>query len=148
MQTSMRIWSRLFPNPTYYGWVIVGLDFLSSALTSPGQSFVMSLYLEPVMADLDLSRVEISSLYAIATLAAAICLPFVGRWADRVPSGRFLGSVLALIALAMAGFAAVRTVAALGIAFFALRLLAQGRQGEGNGARDAWVEYVTGDQSL
>jgi sugar phosphate permease len=131
MQVLSRIWSRLFPNPTYYGWAIVGLGFLSSALTSPGQSFVISLYLEPVMADLGLSRVEISSLYAMATLAAAACLPLVGSWADRIPSGRFLGGVLGLIALAMAGFSAVRTVAALAVAFFFLRLLAQGAIGLG-----------------
>src|SRR5690606_32021296 len=60
MRHLTRIWARFFPNPTYYGWAIVGLGFLASALTSPGQSFVISLYLEPVMAELDLSRVEIS----------------------------------------------------------------------------------------
>lgn len=131
MRVALRTWSRLFPNPTYYGWVIVGLGFLSSALTSPGQSFVISLYLEPVMADVGLSRVEISSLYAFSTLGAAACLPLVGRWADRIPSGRFTGGVLALIAVALAGFAAARTVAALAIAFFFLRLLAQGAIGLG-----------------
>lgn len=131
MRTPASVWTRLFPNPGYYGWMIVVLGFLSSALTSPGQSFVISLYLEPVMGDLALSRVEISSIYAIATLAAAACLPLVGRWADRIPSGRFLGWVLALIALSMAGFAMVRTAAALAIAFFFLRLLAQGAVGLG-----------------
>jgi MFS family permease len=121
----------MFPNPTYYGWLVVALGFLSSALTSPGQSFVISLYLEPVMGDLGLARMEISSIYAIATLAAAICLPFVGIWADRVSGGRFLGIVLALIGVAMAGFAAVRTITALAVAFFFLRLLAQGAVGLG-----------------
>ena len=129
MRTLFNTWSRLFPNPRYYGWAIVGLGFLASALTSPGQSFVMSLYLEPVMADLGISRVEISSLYAIATLAAAACLPFVGGWADRIPTGRFMGVVLALIALAMVGLAGARSVVALGAAFFFLRLLAQGAVG-------------------
>lgn len=124
-------WSRLFPSPTYYGWAIVALGFLSSALTSPGQSFAVSLYLEPVMADLGITRVEISSIYAMATLAAAVFLPFVGSWADRIPAGLFLGSVLALIAIAMAGFAAVQSVAALAVAFFFLRLLAQGAVGLG-----------------
>jgi MFS family permease len=120
------MWSRFFPNPTYYGWVIVGLGFLSSALTSPGQSFVISLYLEPVMGDLGVSRVEISSLYALTTLAAAACLPFVGAWADRIPSGAYLGGVLALIGLAMVLLASAQTVAILAAAFFFLRLLGQG----------------------
>jgi MFS family permease len=123
--------NRLFPNPAFYGWVIVAVGFLCSILTSPGQSFVISLYLEPVMADLELSRVEISSLYAFATLASAACLPLVGRLADRIPSGRFLGGVLALLALAMVGFSAVQTVAGLAISFFLLRLLGQGAIGLG-----------------
>lgn len=138
-------WSRLFPNPTYYGWAIVAVGFLSSALTSPGQSFVISLYLEPVMAELELTRVELSSIYAIATLAAAACLPAVGSWADRVQGGRFLGSVLALIAVAMAGFARVESVAALAVAFFSLRLLAQGAVGLGTlTATVRWFRHYRG----
>ncbi|HUE97393.1 MAG TPA: MFS transporter [Longimicrobiaceae bacterium] len=122
---------QLFPNPSYYGWVIVGVGFLCSALTSPGQSFVIALYLEPVMADLDVTRVEISSLYAAATLLAAACLPIVGRIADRAPSGIFLGVVVALLGLALAGFSAVSTVAGLAVSFFFLRLLGQGAVGLG-----------------
>jgi sugar phosphate permease len=131
MQVFVKVWSRLFPNPTYYGWVVVALGFLSSALTSPGQSFVISLYLDPLMADLGVSRVEISSLYAMTTLAAAACLPFLGAWADRIPSGRFLGIVLALLALAMLGLSGAQTTAALAAAFFFLRLLGQGTIGLG-----------------
>jgi sugar phosphate permease len=126
MRAVLKVWSRFFPNPGYYGWVVVGLGFLASALSSPGQSFVIALYLEPVMADLGMSRVAISSWYAIATLLAAACLPVLGGWADRVPSGRFLAAVLALLAAAMLGFAAARTVTALVVAFVFLRLLGQG----------------------
>jgi MFS family permease len=91
----------------------------------------MALYLEPVMADLGIDRVATSSLYAAATLAAAACLPFIGSIADRVSSGRFLGGVLALIAVSMIGFSQARTVVALAISFFLLRMLAQGAIGLG-----------------
>jgi MFS family permease len=126
-----RVWSRLFPNPRYYGWAIVGLGFLGSALSSPGQSFVISLYLDPLMRDLHLSRVAASSLYGTATLAAAACLPFLGGWVDRLPAGRFLGGVLTLLALAIAGLSTVQTALALGVAFYFLRLLGQGAIGLG-----------------
>jgi MFS family permease len=126
MRAVLKVWSRFFPNPGYYGWVVVGLGFLASALSSPGQSFVIALDLEPVMADLGMSRVAISSWYAIATLLAAACLPVLGGLADRVPGGRFLAAVLALLAAAMLGFAAARTVTALVVAFVFLRLLGQG----------------------
>jgi MFS family permease len=123
--------SRLFPNPGYYGWVVVGIGFLCSALTSPGQSFVIALYLEPIMADMGIGRVEISSLYASATLAAAACLPLVGRLADRIPSGIFLGGVLALMGAAMVGLSLATTVVGLVVSFFFLRLLGQGAVGLG-----------------
>lgn len=124
-------WSRFFPNPTYYGWAIVGAGFLASALSSPGQSFLIALYLDPVMADVGLTRVEISTLYAVATLLAAACLPFIGGIADRVSSRRFLGGVLALLALSLVLLSQARSVAALAGAFFLLRLLAQGAIGLG-----------------
>jgi MFS family permease len=131
MQVLKNIWARFFPNPTYYGWVIVAMGFLASALTSPGQSFVIALYLEPIMAELGLTRVAISTVYAGATLLAAACLPFLGTLADRISSGRFLGGVLALIAVSLIGFSMVANVVSLALAFFFLRLLAQGAIGLG-----------------
>jgi len=115
----------------YYGWVVVATAMGCSALSSPGQSFLLSLYLVPLSTDLGLSAVELSSLYSAATLAAAAALPLVGRVADRVRSGRFLGGVLLLLAGVFTGMAAVRSALALGVAFFALRLLAQGAIGLG-----------------
>lgn len=125
------MWARLFPNSHYYGWRIVGLAFLCSVLSSPGQSFAFSLYLEHLIRDLGISRVELSSLYAASTLAAAACLPLVGRWADRTSGRRLLSSVLAAMAVALVFFANVQSVAMLGVAFFALRLLGQGAIGLG-----------------
>jgi len=121
-----RLRERLFPNPGFYGWRVVGICFLCTALTSPGQSFVLSLYIDPLMADLGMSRVGISSLYALCTLAAAACLPVVGGWADRFPARRYLPTVLILLGGAILFLASVQGVVMLALAFFALRLLGQG----------------------
>jgi MFS family permease len=126
-----RIGRSLFPNPGFYGWTIAGVGFLCCALSSPGQSFAISLYLEHVMADLGISRLEISTLYAVATLAAAACLPVVGGISDRLSGRAFLAPVVALLGGAILLFAAVQSVAALALAFFALRLLGQGAIGLG-----------------
>jgi sugar phosphate permease len=131
MQSLVRLWSRSFPNPTYYGWAVVGLGFLCSALSAPGQSFAISLYLDHLIADVGISRVELSSLYALATLLAAACLPLIGTLSDRVSGRRFLVPVLVLLAGAMLFLSQVRSVAALGAAFFALRVLGQGAIGLG-----------------
>lgn len=123
--------ARAFPNPGYYGWVIVGVGFLCSMLSSPGQSFALSLYLEHLIADLGVTRLELSTLYAVATLMAAACLPLVGGWADRISGRRFLTGVLVLMGGAFLFFTRVQGVIALAAAFFALRLLGQGAIGLG-----------------
>jgi MFS family permease len=126
-----RGWALLFPNPRYYGWAIVGLSFLASALSSPGQSFAISLYIEEVIASLGATRIEVSSLYGAMTLLAALFLPFVGRLADRTTGRAFLSWNVALLAVAIAFFGAAQNLIMLGAAFFFLRLLGQGAVGLG-----------------
>jgi MFS family permease len=118
--------ARLFPNPSYYGWVIVAVGFACSALSSPGQSYAISFYVDELMAASGLTRVELSSVYAGATLTAALLLPYVGAWADRLPARLFLAGILALLGLAISGLAATVGPVSLVLAFFALRLLGQG----------------------
>lgn len=125
------VWARLFPNPRYYGWAVVGIGMVCSALSSPGQSFAISLYLDHLIADLGISRVELSTLYAVATLSAAALLPFVGGLSDRTTGRRFLTTVLVLLGLSLLAFAHVESVLALGLSFFAVRLLGQGAIGLG-----------------
>ena len=73
--------------------------FLCAALSSPGQTFVLALYLEPIMAAVGASRPAVSMWYAVATfLAAAALLPF-GHLADRLSTRRFLLIVVATIAI-------------------------------------------------
>ncbi|MEX1113353.1 MAG: MFS transporter [Patescibacteria group bacterium] len=102
-----------------------------SALSSPGQSFLLSLYVEPLIADTGVSRVGLATLYGACTLAAAACLPLAGRIADRVTGRRYMTWVLLCMALALALLASARGAAALAIAFFMLRLFGQGAIGLG-----------------
>lgn len=126
-----RGWARLFPNPRFYGWAIVGLCVLACALSSPGQSFAISLYIEEVIDSLGATRLEVSSLYGAMTLLAALFLPFVGRLADVTTGRRFLTWNLALLAVAIAFFGAAQNLVMLAVAFFLLRLLGQGAIGLG-----------------
>jgi MFS family permease len=82
--------ARLFPNAGYYGWTIVVVGMFCSALSSPGQSFAISLYIEHFIFDVGISRVGVSSLYAAATLVAAAALPFFGAIADRVSARAYM----------------------------------------------------------
>lgn len=123
--------SRIIPRPGYPGWLMVGLGLLSAALSAPGQSFGLAFYLEPLMTETGLSRLEISIVYSGATLAAAALLPLMGRWADRSGGGRFLGVVLVGMAGAMVLLGSTGGVVVLVVALVLLRMLGQGAVGIG-----------------
>lgn len=127
----MGIWSKAFPNPRFYGWAVVGVCFLCSMLSSPGQSFALSLYLEHLIEEMTLTRLELSSIYGTMTLLAAGCLPFIGRLADRYEGRHFLGGTLLLLGAACLFFARTSSWIGVAVAFFALRLLGQGAIGLG-----------------
>jgi predicted MFS family arabinose efflux permease len=121
----------VLPDPSYYGWWVVGACLLCAALSAPGQSFALALYIEPIAAELGASRVDIAAVYAWATLAAAFMLPLAGRIADRTSSRFFLSSVVGLMGFSLLLFSYVSSLPALALAFFALRLLGQGAIGLG-----------------
>lgn len=118
--------SRLFPNPSFHGWRVLGAAVVFAALSGPGQSYLLSLYIDHLVADLQLSRLDVSAVYGAATIAAALALPWVGARADRMTSAAYARAVLALLALAMVGLSLSRALWAVALSFFALRLLGQG----------------------
>ncbi len=104
---------------------------LCATLSAPGQSFALGLYMAPVADSIQATRVEVATIYAAATLAAAFVLPFVGRIADRTSSRVFLSCVVALIGVSVLLFSVVGSLLATAMAFFVLRLLGQGATGLG-----------------
>lgn len=131
-RTTVRGWRYLFPNPNFYGWAVVATCFFCAMLSSPGQSFALSLYLEHLIEDLGVSRMWLSTLDGSMTLTAAICLPLVGRLADRFDGRHYLACVLIALGGACWFFSSVTGWIGVGVAFFLLRLLGQGAIGLGN----------------
>ncbi|MEX1183266.1 MAG: MFS transporter [Gemmatimonadota bacterium] len=122
---------RFFPNAGYYGWTIVGVGMCCSALSSPGQSFALSLYIEHLIDDLGFTRVGLSSLYAAATLGAALALPMLGVLADRTSARKFIVTILLGMGAAMLLLSQAQGFVTVAIALVALRLLGQGAIGLG-----------------
>jgi sugar phosphate permease len=108
-------------SPIYYGWLILLAATFGMIMTAPGQTFGVSVFLDPIIADLGLSRPAVSLLYTIGTLVGSFSLPFVGRFIDRrgprvavvIISGLFalacilMGYVTGLLSL-LAGFVLIR----------------------------------------
>jgi MFS family permease len=96
------------------------LATLAFAASAPGQSFLISVFVDDFIAGTGLSRTWFSGLYAAGTIVAAAAMMLVGRMVDR--RGLRVGWIVIAAALAAAcGLASVAAGAAL--AFVSLALL-------------------------
>jgi MFS family permease len=104
----------------------VAFSGLATTMTVFGQTPGVSVFVDPVARDLGLSRPEISALYSVASLGAALLVPLVGRWIDRHGvrrAGAVIGAAFGLVVLALSG---AQSAAWLLAGFLGIRLLGQG----------------------
>ena len=66
-------------SPIFYGWIIMWVSTLGMIMSSPGQTYVVSIFIEDFITDLGISRSLVSTLYTIGTLVGSFALPLVGR---------------------------------------------------------------------
>lgn len=129
--------------PFFYGWVILLIATLGSIMTSPGQTFAVSIFIEHFIGDLGISRSLVSTLYTIGTLCGSLALPIVGRQFDR-RGARLLMTVIALLfGLACLYMGYVQNALMLGIGFVLIRMLGQGSLGmvSTNVINQWWVRH-------
>lgn len=113
-------------NKPFYGWAIVGVGALVAFSSSPGQSFIFSVFIDDLIEDTGLSRTAISSLYAIGTGLSAFMVFTVSRLADRYGARTTLLAAATGLGLACLAMSQARGALAVFIAFSALRALGQG----------------------
>ena len=58
--------------PFHYGWVILASGALGSFMTTPGQTYGVSPFFDPVAHDLGLSRGAVATAYTLGTLAGVL----------------------------------------------------------------------------
>ncbi len=123
--------------PFFYGWVILGVSTLGILMSIPGQTMGVSLFTDPLIEALGITRIEISNAYLVGTLVSGLLLPWGGRLADRMGSRRGvvvvclgLGATLVMLASADRIAAALAdAVPALPRAWWAMAVLALGFTG-------------------
>ena len=113
-------------SPIPYGWVIMIVGAIGMVLTSPGQTYGVSIFLEQIIADLEISRSLVSSLYTIGTITGSLALPTVGRLIDKHGSQCMVVIISVLFAIACAYMSVVRNAAMLAFGFVGIRMLGQG----------------------
>jgi MFS transporter, OFA family, oxalate/formate antiporter len=112
--------------PFFYGWVVLAVGALGLIMTSPGQTYAVSIFVEHFIADLGLSRSLVSTLYALGTVAGSLALPFIGRAIDRRGPRRMVLLIAVLFGLAWLYMGLVGGVLTLALGFVAIRMLGQG----------------------
>ncbi len=110
----------------FYGWIIVGIAMMATFASGPGQSYLFSVFIDPIIADTGMSRTEISTLYAGGTFVSAGMVMIVSRIADRRGPRLTLALVGFGFGLACFGMAFASGWLLFSLALASLRGLGQG----------------------
>ncbi len=95
-------------------------------MSGPGQTYGVSVFVDPIIDDLGLSRTMVAGLYTAGSLTAATTMVIVGRLLDRYGARVMLAVVAILFGFAAIGMSQVQHVFHLYLGFAALRTLGQG----------------------
>ncbi len=118
------LWMRR--SPIFYGWVILFAGTVGMVMTSPGQTYAVSILLDPMIEQLQISRTLVSTLYMAATLIGSLALPWIGRQIDANGPRRMALLVSAAFGLSCFFMGAVANAAMLCIGFIGIRMFGQG----------------------
>jgi MFS family permease len=112
--------------PVFYGWVILVVVSLAIFVSGPGQTYTISIFVEPIIEEMGWSRTLISTLYTAGSLAAATAMIFVGRLLDRYGARSMLFIICVLFGFAALWMSRINRPSDLFWGFLALRTLGQG----------------------
>lgn len=105
---------------------MLGIASLAIFLSGPGQTYGVSVFIDPIIAEFGWSRSLVSTMYSIATLISAIPLVIVGRQIDRIGSRRILTVAAICFGLALFGLSRVTAPWMLLIGFAVIRTFGSG----------------------
>lgn len=115
--------------PLFYGWIVLAVGTLGVIMTSPGQTYAVSIFIEHLIRDLGLSRSVVSTLYSVGTVIGSLALPLIGRAIDS-RGVRFMVVVISVVfGLACIYMGAVQGFFTLAFGFIAIRMFGQGSLG-------------------
>ncbi|MCC5947604.1 MAG: MFS transporter [Nitriliruptoraceae bacterium] len=114
------------PSTRFSGWRIVAVAAIGLGMTGPGQTVGVSVFIDPMMASLDLTRSEVSTAYLVGTLAGSLALPRLGRLIDDRGARLAMAIVGGIFGLMLAAMAGVTGLITLVIGFTGIRMFGQG----------------------
>lgn len=95
-------------------------------ISGPGQTYAVSIFVDPIIDELGWSRTTVSGLYTAGSLTAAVAMVLVGRLLDRYGARVMLMAIGVLFGLAALWMSTVKGPAQWYLGVFAIRTLGQG----------------------
>ena len=107
-------------------WQLLLFGFLMTFWSSPGQTFLISLFSGEIRTELDLSDGEFAGIYSLATLASALLVIWSGALVDRVDLKKLSLWVVFGLAAGCGLMSISNSILTLFLSLFLLRQLGQG----------------------
>ena len=107
-------------------WQLLLFGFLMTFWSSPGQTFLISLFSGELRADLGLSDGEFAGVYSLATLLSAITMIWSGALADRVDLKKLSLAIVLGLGIGCGLMSFSDSIITLLVSLFLLRQLGQG----------------------
>lgn len=108
-------------------WIgVVAAGGVLSAMSAPGQTAGLSVFTDPIIAGLGISRSAVSLSYLIGTLAGALALPFLGRAMDRWSIRATIAGIGLAFAAFLLGLSFAVDATGLTLGFTGIRMAGQG----------------------
>ncbi len=109
----------------YHGRVI-GSASVAMAMTAPGQTAAISVFVDALITSLQVSRSSVATAYAIGSLAGALVMPLLGRMLDRLGPRRAMATIGCCFGGVLLAAGAVTELVGLTAAFVGIRIGGQG----------------------
>jgi MFS family permease len=110
----------------FSGWRVVALAAIALGMSGPGQTAGVSVFVDPMMAALELSRSQVAAAYLVGTLGGAFAMPRLGRLIDDRGARAAMALVGGLFGLVLVGMAGVTGLVTLVVGFTGIRMFGQG----------------------
>lgn len=105
---------------------VVAASAIALALTAPGQTAAVSVFVDPLIAELGVSRSAVSAAYLVGSLAGAFVMPVLGRAIDRFGPRPIMALIAGGFGAVLMGSAAMSGVVGLTASFVGIRVGGQG----------------------
>ena len=113
----------------FYGWHVMAYSAIALGATAPGQTAAVSVFIDPLIVDLDMTRSQVAGAYLVGTLVGAAAMPLVGSALDRFGVRRTMAAVGAAFGAVLLGLSLVSGLVGLTAGFVGIRMLGQGALG-------------------